>query len=90
MAAQADEPVLGASTPAATPKESPLQKAARIIAHGEAIIDRQRERVFHLRRHGLPADEAETLLRTFQEVLFEQRKHLAMLQNRQRRGLSVE
>ena len=37
--------------------------------------------------NGQPATEAEKILRSFQETLFEYRKYLAMLQNLQRRGL---
>jgi hypothetical protein len=95
---KADAPVGDAATPTATPKpapvaapkETPPQKAARTVQQGEAIIERQRELVFHLRRHGLPTDDAEKVLRTFQETLFEHRKYLALLQNRERRGLLDE
>jgi hypothetical protein len=67
--------------------ETDLASAERRVRDGEGIVERQRELIFDLRRHGRSSDEAEKLLRTFQDVLMEYRKNLAMLQIRHRRGL---
>jgi len=73
--------------PAAKTPETLVERVALSVNQSEMIVERQRELVFHMRRNGLPSAEAEKLLRTFQETLIEHRKYLALLQNRQRRGV---
>jgi hypothetical protein len=64
-----------------------VEAARRALTESEAIVERQRQLVLGLRRDGVPALAAERTLRTMQDALFEQRKHLALLENRHRRGL---
>jgi hypothetical protein len=66
-------------------QETPLQKAERVTRGGEAIVERQKQLILDLKRNGRSTDEAEKLLHTFQEVLLEYRKNLAMHQFRSRR-----
>jgi hypothetical protein len=82
-----EAPSLEPARAASAPAETSLEQAARIVKQGDAIVERQRELVFHLRRNGQPTTDAEKILRSFQQTLFEYRKYLAMLQNLQRRGL---
>src|SRR3954469_14524930 len=86
----ASQPALSANTaasrePAAT-TPTLVEHVTHSVDQSEMIVERQRELVFHLRRNGLPSEDAEKLLRTFQETLIEHRKYLALVQNRQRRG----
>jgi len=80
-------PPAPAAAPAeVAPQETPLQKAERVMRSGEAIVERQKQLLLDLRRNGRSTDAAEKLLHTFQEVLLEYRKNLAMQQIRSRRG----
>jgi len=73
--------------PYGQPDETPIGKALRTAIDLELLVERQRELVFELRRNGIPTEGAEAVLRMSHAALVEHRKYLAMMQNRQRRGL---
>jgi hypothetical protein len=67
-----------------------LEKARRNLRRAEEIVARQTDLVFEIRRHGRPSEQAERLLRTFQDVLRECTKHLMRLQILARKGAPRE
>jgi hypothetical protein len=67
--------------------ETQLEAARRGVRERELLVDQQRELIFQLRRNGVSTLDAESTLRTMHHELFEQRKHLALLENRYRRGV---
>jgi hypothetical protein len=81
--------------PAAPPPPKPAAKRTTVellaeaearVGDGERIIARQRDLIFDLRRKGLSSEEAEKLLRSFQNLQHEHEKHLVTLRIRARRG----
>ncbi|HVU29188.1 MAG TPA: hypothetical protein VHE36_02200 [Sphingomicrobium sp.] len=52
-----------------------LELVERHVAQGEQHIIRQEELISRLRSRGLPTEEAEKLLKGFQESLHEHRAH---------------
>jgi hypothetical protein len=62
-----------------------LEKAERNLRRAQEIVARQSDLVFESRRRGLPSDEAEKLLRTFQEVQRQCSIHVLRLQIRARK-----
>src|SRR5262249_30855641 len=89
VAASTTPPVTPSPPAAAGPTlgEVRLRAAAVSVEKSVVVIERQRLLVFEMRRNGVDTTQAEKLLRTFQDVLLEQRKFLATLENRHRRGL---
>jgi hypothetical protein len=88
-AATQEAPPAAAPAPAALQLAADLDRTEREVDQTEAMIERQRAAVYELRRNGVPTTEAEQTLRKLQKVLFEQRKVLATLQHRRRRGLET-
>jgi hypothetical protein len=77
----------GKAVAAAIALETELEKARRHVERGAEAVERQREVIFDLRRTGRSSEEAERLLRTFQDILLHARKHLARLEIQHRKGL---
>jgi len=61
-------------------KEEELARAQRLLARAEQIVAHQTQRVFEIRLSGASSGEAERLLRTFEDVLWEWRKYVARLE----------
>jgi hypothetical protein len=58
-----------------------LVRAQQHVWRGQEIVARQRELIFEIRQQGLSSEEAERQLRTFEDALWEWRKHLLMLED---------
>jgi hypothetical protein len=85
-ARQPDAPVDPAPEGTALEAEkADLEKAERNFRRAQQIVARQSDLVFEMRRRGLPSNDAEKLLRTFQEIQRQCSIHLLRLQIRARK-----
>jgi hypothetical protein len=64
---------------------SPLAEAQQRLWHAQELVARQTELVFEIRRNGRSSEEAERLLRTFHDTLWELKKSVAALEIRARK-----
>ena len=71
--------------PPVVDRERDLQVISRQVSEAEANIERQRERVFDLRRNGVASHEAESILRSLHLSLLDWRKRLMRQQMQQAR-----